>query len=355
MNLNLSKFVPKEILTKSCGKSYSLKIANYGEKVLISNTKDKYKHKWYQRYITIPKRCMGLWYSWPAGKNQNQTNNSGRRYNYLLIPKYLPLDKLTLNALGLLQAEMTKGSLRKSNLSFTNSEPTAIDKIIKFFFSFGLKSQDWSWSIVFNYKLKRDESRLETKEREESSLQYWLKFSLVDSNMNRNKFILYTGNKKYYNMRKTTIQQGSLRIDYSNIILYQLIRNILINIDKILTKNNIKYYLQGLIAGEGSVHPSAYGSVDNINIGVVNKNEQLFYQKCLLNLGINSSLEKNCVKVHNLRNFIKIYQHHLFELHPIREMKFLNSLIKFKQIPKELKEEYASIKKEVNNYVCQMV
>jgi len=72
-------------------------------------------------------------------------------------------------------------------------------------------------------------------------------------------------------------------------------------------------------------------------------------------LDITSSLEKNCVRIHNLKNFIKIYHHQLLCLHPVRQKKFLECLSKFKQIPQELKAEYYSIQKKVKNGLDKVV
>ncbi len=154
MKLDLLHIVPREIYTKSGNKVYSLNIAKSGERVIISRRKDKWHNFYHTKEITVPKDNLCLWYFWPTGRNQNQTKNSGLRYKHLIIPRNLPLDKLSLNALGLLQAEMTKGNIRKSTTSFTNSEPNLINIILRFFKRFGIKEDDWSWSLVFNFKLK---------------------------------------------------------------------------------------------------------------------------------------------------------------------------------------------------------
>ncbi len=349
MRLDLSNLAPKVILTKSGNKTYSLNVAYSNEKVLIVNTKDKHSNARYQKQITVPESCICLWYNWPAGRNQSQEINTGIRYNFFIAPQYLILDRLTMNALGLLQAEMTKGTKRKSNLSFTNSEPNLINIIIAFFKRFGVSENDWSWSIVFNFKLKRNETDNGTIMREKQAKEYWLRYTDISLNKRRNKVFQYTGNRKYKNMRKNTIRYGSLRIDVSNIILYQLIIELVSKIKEIITLETAKYYLQGIIAGEGSVKPTRFGSIDNVNIGAINREDQVFYAKCLEMLGINSSYEKNCVRIHNLRNQIKIYKHDLLELHPIRQAKFVKHFVKFRQIPDELKREYYSLREEIEN------
>jgi hypothetical protein len=349
--LNLSKIVPKEILTKSGNKQYQLNVSLSGETILISITKDKHKDIWYPKWIKVPNNSICLWYSWPSGRNRSQNINSGRRYKYLLLPKLIPLDKLTLNALGLLEAEMTKGNLRKSNLSFTNSEPEVINTVMRFFRRFGLNKEDWSWSIVSNFKLKNYEEKYQTIEREQKALTYWLKYTSISPKKAVNKFIQYIGNKTTMNIHPKTIITGSLRIDYSNIILFQLIRKILIDIRNILTAGVVSYYMQGIIAGEGSIHPSIFGSIGSISVGAIKRKDQEFYVNNLKMLEITSSCEMNCTRVTSLENFLKIYDYDLLQLHPIRRAKFNKHLSNFKQIPKRLKVKYASIRKEVQDEI----
>lgn len=355
MILDLSKVVPKNIYTKSGNKTYRLHISYPGERILIANPKDKHHKVWYPQHITVPHRKICLWYSWPAGRNQSLVGNCGKRYNYLLIPQFLLLDKLTMNALGLLQAEMTRGKLRKSTLSFTNSEPNLINVVMEFFTIFEIDSHEWSWNITFNYKLKEYENSQQTIQREQESELFWCQSTPIDTQKRCNKLFMYTGNKKYRNMRKGTMRLGSLRISHSNIIFYQLIRNLLEEIKLVTSKEGIQYYLQGIFAGEGCVRPTIFGSLDNVNVGAVNKEDQLLFAQHLFLLGITSTIQPNCVKIHNLRNFLKIYHYNLLELHPIRHKKFLDCLSKFKQIPQELKAEYYFIQKKVKTDVGKMV
>ncbi len=355
MILNLSRIVPKNIYTKSGNKTYRLHISYPGERILIANPKDKHHKKWYPQYLTVPNRKICLWYSWPAGRNQSQVGNCGKRYNYLLIPHFLPLDKLTMNALGLLQAEMTRGKLRKSTLSFTNSEPNLINVVMEFLKRFKIEPHNWSWNITFNYKLKEYENLLQTTQREQESESFWHLNVSINENSKGNKIFFYTGNKKYKNMRKCTMRLGSLKISHSDIIFYQLIRNLLEEIKLVTSKEAIQHYLQGIFAGEGCVRQTIYGSLENVNLGAIVKEDQLFYSKCLKLLGINCSFEQNCVKIHNLKNFLKIYHHNLLEIHPIRHKKFLSCLSQFKQIPQELKAEYYFVREKVKTDVGQMV
>src|SRR3989344_7971267 len=101
MMLDITKVVPKEILTKTGNKICQFHIAYPGERVLVTNTKDKHHNIWYPNHITVTEGTILLYYSWPAGKNQSQDKNTGFRCNYLILPRHIPLDQLTMNTLGL--------------------------------------------------------------------------------------------------------------------------------------------------------------------------------------------------------------------------------------------------------------
>ena len=97
-----------------------------------------------------------------------------------------------------------------------------------------IQNEDWAWDIVFNFKLRRNETLAETTNREKSAEKFWLENTGISRQKRHTKFIMYTGNKRYKNMRADTNVLGNLRISYSNIILYQLILEILKKIKKIV-------------------------------------------------------------------------------------------------------------------------
>ncbi len=349
--IELAGYAPAVIHTKSGNKKYKLNIAFTNEKVLVSNSKDKHKPKYYKKFVCVIKNRICLWYYWKCGHNQNSRKNKGVRYKHLLVPAKIPLDKLTLNSLGLLEAEMTKFSKRYNNVIFTNSEPKIINTIIRFFKRFGLTEAGWSWHITFNFKLKNHESMNETAERESNAKRHWLKNANIAEDKKQQKFLHYTGNKKYANMRAGSLAFGSLIIGHSNIILYQLIFNLLKKIRKIVLKEEkfCQYYLQGITAGEGDVKLTKYKSIDSIRLGSTDANVKKFYSRCLKKLGINSQIEQNYVCINNQRNFFKIFGYDLFTLHPKRKEKFIGGIANFKQIPDSLKKEFKKMQKVIYN------
>ncbi len=341
INLDLIKVLPKRIFTKSGNKIYNLNFGFAGERILISKAKDK-KGNVNKRFIRVPENQICLWYKWPVGRNQFNKENNSYRFKYVLLPRYIQLDKLTLNALGLLQAEMTKYTKRASNIIFANSDPNLINIVLRFFERLFIKNNKWSWNITFNFKLKNKESKLEIVKREEEALNYWKSKTMINPQKNQNRCLQYSGNKKYQNMRANSPRYGSLRVIFSNIIIYQVILKLLKDVRKIIKEDEdtIKYYLQGIIAGEGYVKPSKHKSLDSVRIGCVNKKEKLFYHNLLQYLNIGSSIEKQQVSISGQANFLKIYKLDLIRLHSKKYNVFLNSMMGFKQISLNLKDEF---------------
>lgn len=356
--LDLAEISPRKILTKSGNKTYRLNLAYPGETVITAITKDKHKKFYSKSAITIPKNYICLWYKWPSGGNQYQKSNTGWRFKYLLVPQYLPLTELTLNALGLLQAEMTKHSRRACSIIFTNGESGLNNIVMKFFKFFGVEFEEWGWDITFNFKLKEREIPEKTKEREQLAKQFWLKHTRISNQRKHNKFIAYTGNKKYKNMRADTNVLGNLRIVHADIILYQLSLELLEKIKKIilsLSAQFTSYYLQGLAAGEANVKLTKLGSIDSVRIGCVDYREKQVYSKCLNKLGITSQIETNYLTINNQRNFIKVYKHCLLKLHPKRHKKFLKGMARFERIPTEIKKEFEEFRKDLKKETLKIV
>src|SRR3989344_1652147 len=75
-------------------------------------------------------------------------NNAKIEYSHT-IPRFIEKNKETFEVLGLLQAEM--GKTQNGCLSFANSEPKIINKVIKWFErEFELSKEIWKWYIKVN-------------------------------------------------------------------------------------------------------------------------------------------------------------------------------------------------------------
>lgn len=360
--IDIRKIIPDRILTKSGNKIYKLNITLPRGKVLISRAKEKHGSNYIKKWVKVPDESICIWYSWPSGRNQSSDKNNGVRFKYFILPRFIPLDDVTLIALGLLEAEMETSQKRANMVSFTNSEPNLVNYIIRFFERLGIKTLDWHWYITFNFKLMSYESVETTRLREKLAEEYWLANTPISPLMKTRKYFQYTGNKKCINMRDNTVRWGSLRIACFDTILRAVIINLLKNIKTLLLKTNdeniIKYYMQGIFAGECDVKRTQSGSVDSVRIGCMDTFNKNLYKKCLKKLRIRVSKDdSNSVYINNKENFYKVYKLGLISLHPVRYKKFLIGLLKFKKFNKSegsIKEKLMDIRYEIENIIREI-
>ena len=356
--IDITKILPNKILTKSGNKIYPINIALQGEKVLVSRAKEKHGSDYIEKWITVPSGSVCIWYSWPSGRNQSSNKNNGIRFKYLILPQFIPLDEVTLVALGLLEAEMETSQKRSNMVSFTNSEPSLINSVIGFFERLEVRAPEWHWYVTFNFKLLSYESEEVTKLRERLAEKYWVDNTLISSSMKNRKTFLYTGNKKCVNMRTTTVRWGSLRIACFDTILRFVIINLLKQIKILLlktdNKNIIGRYMAGIFAGECDIKYTQSKSIDSVRIGCMDNFNKKMYKKCLIKLGVKSKCCFNCVCINNKKNFYKLYDLGLVDLHPIRYKKFLIGLLAFKKFNKSeegIKEKLMDIRKEIKSII----
>lgn len=205
---DISEHLPKFITAKNGKHKFKLSIAAENMKVIIAKFKPKHKNYYAFKEIVVPKDHILPWYSWKCGGNQSTKKNNGIRFVHLLLPKFLLADNLTMNAIGLLQAEMTKSD-GLSSVIFTNSEPNLVNTIFEFFQRFGISKSLWRWDITFNFKLLRNETEEEKSVRESQSLNFWLSKCGLDISKSHYKIFYYTGNRNYVNMKNDTVRTGS--------------------------------------------------------------------------------------------------------------------------------------------------
>jgi hypothetical protein len=353
--LDLSTIIPGKIHTRFTNKIYPLNVALEKENVLISRRRQKHSQRIIKTGIKTPKNHICIWYRWPCGRNQTSNKNNGFRYKYLVLPRYLSLDDTTLTSLGLLEAEMETSVKNSCGTSFNNSEPELINHVIYFLKRFGIGEKELHWCITFNYKLLAQETPYISQLREKFSEEFWVRNTSISPQMKNRKFLIYTGNKMNPNFGTNTIKLGTLRIGYYDIIFRMIILQLLRTIKDILlnSKNEelIKNYMKGIFAGECDIKLTRSGSVDSVRIGCMNRNNKKFYRKCLKLIGvIPSKYEGNSINIHSQKNFIKIFDLGLVDIHPIRYVKFLSGLMKFKKFNNhELKKSFENIQVNIIN------
>lgn len=274
---------------------------------LKPNANEIFYNKKEERFFwRIPEGVQVIQYH--KGKNILYTN---------ILPKEVNInDELFITALGLLKGEMRK---RKDVLSFSNTEPSLLNYVLRCFEYFDIKRTYFDFHIQVNTKniFNLNKSKL---------LEYWSKAISVEKNkISRIYEYKETGSKrgnkgridfKYYN--------SILKLVFDNIIDYYMEK----------AKQNKKcsiYFLRGLLASEGYVSSSIVGALGRVAISSCSLNDKKQIIKMLRRLDITSSIYNNCVSITSKKNFDKIIEYKLLKISKdVNKFKKLYSNLKYK-------------------------
>ncbi len=279
-----------------------------------------------------------------------QFNNS-KREHFLTIPKIISKNKETFESLGLLQAEM--GKTQNGCIVFTNSEPKIINKVIRWFEKeLEIPKEKWKWYIAVNIQEPTDKNY--KGHIEKRIIKYWI--DKIGIRLEQ----AYPKKVTYRKVKHTKLKEGyygAFIIELKNNVFSQIIKNFL----KVIVSNinnekekNIRPFINGIIAGEGTVayHPSSRHYA--IHISASNEDERELYKKCLNGLGITAKIYKDYkeILISERENLIQLLKQRLMTLHPRKYNKFLNMMQQYPGI-KEETGYFKGLEKNVWNKVPQ--
>jgi len=249
-----------------------------------------------------------------------------------IIPKKIPLDTQTLNVIGLLEAEMTKRGT-KNHIVFTNSESKLINEILDWFQKyFEIKRNQWKWLIEFNKKLVNYESYKETKAREMSSINFWVKNSKINKENHYPKWCVYRGLDE--GSLETENKWGILIVTYGNTAIRKVVSDILKRfpefIDK-LSKRELSFYLNGLFCGEGGVSYSPKACVRRAFVSSYDEEILSRVQRALKKLNVDHNKSGHDIFISDCRSMFQLYIFNFFSLHPEKWLNFLKILLTYRQ------------------------
>lgn len=227
----------------------------------------------------------------------------------LVLPRFLELNKDFLVGLGIYLSEGAKN--RKPKI--TNSEPVIINQAIKFFELIGVsKSKLRSWIQLHERSSKSfDEAR-----------EFWL-----DNTYLKKKNIGTIRIKKSMGSGKIK-QYGVLHLE-SNFILSQLLikglLDLIPDILKFLSKQQVICFLQGAFAGDGYVNIAKSGSVNVIQYTSTNTRERRMIKSLLTCFGlkVHENNSTGDLKVTGYINIKKLVEFDIFKYNLWRRDKLL--------------------------------
>jgi len=279
-------------------------------------------------YFKIPNQKIGVW---------SITKNN--KFHFIILPKYIRIDKKFCEGLGLLQGEMIRSMKGKSRhyISFTNSQSDLVNRALDTLLNFNITKNKISAQIILNTK-EMTKSGIENMKLK--SLDYWIK----KSDFQRKQFVKILTDNRY----RTNVHFGSLSIKYYDTFLRLIFQNIIEVIKKeIIPKNRefVKSFLSGLLAAEGSINLSpSNNSINFISVGVSNSKDRGYYVYLFKRIGIRTggvipqvsneeAKERGWKKgtggffmIQGLKNYLRIYEYKLFTLSPKKLLYFLFGL-----------------------------
>tara|TARA_Y100000310_G_scaffold345379_1_gene464300 strand:- start:5182 stop:6510 length:1329 start_codon:yes stop_codon:yes gene_type:complete len=303
--IELSKYIPKKVI---CGKNqnkYPLTVEIKSDRIILS-------------YHT---------------KLSNQIGPCATRKYSCIIPKTISKNQENYEVLGLLQAEM--GKTQNGCITFPNSEPKIINKVIRFFEKeFDIPKTWWRWYLAVNIKEPQDKEY--KNQIEKKVLNYWVRKTPLKLNQSNPKKVTY---RKVEHTKLKEYYYGCLMIEYKDNIYSQIIKIFLKNTTsnmKLENTDNIRAFMRGLIAGEGCIECHKETKKYRVHISVTDPKEKINYVNLLKELNIKAyNYKGDKIIVSKRKNNIQLLKQKLMTLHPRKYNKFLNMMKNYQGIEEE--------------------
>ena len=234
----------------------------------------------------------------------------------IVLLKYLDINEDFLVGLGIYLAEGSRN--RKPKV--TNSEPLIIDQAVRFFELIGISKP----------KLK---AWIQLHERSVKSFNEVNKFWLENTLLEKNNIVKLRMKKSVGDAKVK--QMGTLHLESTFILSQLFIRNLLLNLTKIvneLSKDQKIWFLRGAFAGEGHVSTAKSGSVNTIQYTTINIKERRLIKRLLQEFGLRVH-EDNSAGDLRLMGFFdieKLMNLDIFKYHPLRKNALLEGFNRLK-------------------------
>lgn len=228
------------------------------------------------------------------------------------IPKRLPLTTELISLMGFWLGDGLKGCKGGSirTVSFTNSDPTVVKWAMKVFEIFNLSPAQLTASVSVRTLSEANEDEIK---------KFWSEITGIPTH----KISVNVRKSLRKNLRNLPLPKefGSIKIEFHSAVLRDIIISLLEFCKNISLQSKLFAFsfLKGLLAADGS-------SVDRgIVISSMNTSNKSFIRKLLKICGINPKERKDGIEISKRRDLLKMKDMNIFEIHPERNQRFMNS------------------------------
>lgn len=224
---------------------------------------------------------------------RNQTGDTGKTRKIIhFLPRRIKIDVFCLEAIGLLQGEMSK--THRGPLTICNSEPGIVRHMLRWFEDYiDFPSTEWRWYIRTNLPPFDDElNYVLTQEL----IEHWVKECDIDYDERHPKTLTFTPSSK--NLVATN--DGTLTLETRGNAFVQTVQKIVSEMtSRILdcSDEGITAYMRGIIAAESCINFRLSSGHRRIFLSASNQEERSIFQRCLTKLDIESY---DCKKISDL-------------------------------------------------------
>lgn len=247
-----------------------------------------------------------------------RAQGKGRGSKKVAINRFIELDELLFEGLGLWQAEGGKSR----GVYFGNTCLEILQKFLEFVESkLVISRNDFKVHLILPEAVKHEQDiKKRWSDLLKISIDNFTKIS-IKSKTNLEYAHLYFNSEIIVSLLK---------------LLYDKLKSIILINDKFAAA-----FMRGIIAGESQVATKPWGTLFYVSISSKSLDDVAFYKQCLQYLGIMSGeYQYGPMKfpIYGKGNFDGMVKFRLLDLHPDKKSKFENGITSYKKIIKDFKE-----------------
>lgn len=213
----------------------------------------------------------------------------------------------------------------RGNLTFCNSEPVLINRVLEWFFeNWNIPYNDWKWYIRVNLP---EQSQKVVEQVTKEVTAFWIANSPIEKEASYPKSVTFTKNSK----RRTLTNNGSLIIERRETVFLQVMHSLVKTLFSRMPEQkpeHIAAFLRGLLAADSCINFRLASGHRRVFLTATKASDRQLIIRCCNKLGISTS---ECAKISNVifsgrKDLFRMHELNLVSLHPAKYARFLEML-----------------------------